>query len=829
MRNARLIRPTLALPLLLWLIAACTPETPLWDDWSPDLSACDPREVPCAEALAQGLAAIHGVEWPADLVVEVTEPHADGTPEPFTWWSRTLTMAASPFDVLDNYWPPLTRYTGSVLLFGDRRLVFRPNARVDGDDAAKRHRLGFILSLSTHIRARAWPGHPIDQGSPWPTRSYARSALRVAVANLIERAIVRADEGLDPWAFTTADRDRWQEVVDSSAAPEGYALIALHDGHDPANPRRMLLDLPAALGQTCLPAIAYGDTARCVEVAPLDTPSEIGAFRARRAQAADAVLLEEAMRRDKSPAAALASTLRGHLGRDWNSPDGAGVRRDQFVFGSVSEAADFTRLVGQSLDGSEDWLPDGDGRWVAAPVEPDPDDEGEEPGPDPHAGGSIELEQREALVLMVSGTGGVDLAPFFEFGVGLDLLPLTDPQSLEDLPCEADSVDEVDLPCDVRTACCRQRLAVETKALLGSDIPLTRLVVFDPDTAVAAYIGPRWAGDRYSDRISAEVRFAIGIDRTFRSSNDEAAESRARRVLAWYENNRRRVVMIVPVGPGTERDWLRENSTFVHELTHSWQDARYGLTAERIEARRSPGDRESALVTAFEGHAELVSGAFEAYVEAGTIEDVDWFDWATRLIALIAPAIDNAEEPARTSDPWLPYVGGLAAQARLYGELGDFTAVGDRIADPPAGTGEVLAGLYEQDAAQPEANSIPTGDPESPVFADLTLVHRGRIGPWPLALRLAPDIGAEAAFDAVRGLTAARELVGLTPAGEAITWIEVRAAFGEDALAEALTAFGEALAVRSARSWTVVRAEGTTWLALGPDVEQLDQLILAIE
>lgn len=803
----------------LWLALVCALALAGCDDeapplWSPDLVPCDAREVACVERLARGLAALHGVPWPDDIVVEIEES-GGGSPEPpFDWWFRAAQTPPSPFDVLDRSSPPIISRVGSVRVFGDDRLVFRINPRVTRDPEA-RHRVGLIYSLSLHLRGRVMPGHPLDAYANFPTETTLRSAVRTALALMIEQAIRRADAGEPPWHFSAEQYAKVQQLRAEESGPELVALARLHALHDPDDPRALLLFLPAAIARGCLIGFDLDDASRCVHVEPAVFEDEIEGFVARGADAADGVLLEEALRQAEHPAADFALDLRAHLGRDYTRADGAGVRRDTFVFFDAATARGFADTLAAALDDDDRWQAGEDGQWLFV---------GDDDAP---PGGEARLMIDGAEVVRVAGTDGVDTTPFLE-GAGVIVEPMSDPPVLEDVPCEA----RPPLPCDVRTACCRERLVEAAEQLLGP-MPDIRLRVIDPETAVQIYVGPQWADDRLASRITARVRFANGVDHTLRESNDAAAEEQARRVLAWYYNTLRAVFMVVPTAPLDERDLLRENSTVVHELAHAWQDARYGLSATRLAARARSSDAEAAWVTRVEGHAEMVAEVFEVMVEGQSPDALDWQAWADALAARMREALDEADEPARTHNPWLPYVGGLATAARVFDGGADLVAVGDRITASPDSTGAVLGAVYEVDAAPADAFEWPTaaeGDDgmsdEGPLFGTV-LAHRGAIGPWPLALRLTPSLGGSAAIDAALGVTSAREAVALHPDGP-LTWIEVRADFAEDTLADGLDGLGLALAERTGGVYRLERAARRSTLVVAPTEALLDATLGAI-
>ncbi len=805
-----LSRAALAL-LVAFAATACDDELPA-AIWSADLVPCDAREAACVARLARGLAHIHGAPWPADIAVEIEEIGRGNPSPPFDWWWTTAPPPTSPFDVLDRAWPSVASPVGSVRLFGDRKLVFRINPRVE-NDAPLRHRLGLIRSLSAHLRNRVSPGHPIDNYGAFPTRTNLRSGVRTAIALMVEQAIQRAADGEHPWRFDAEQYAKVRDLRAREGGPELVALARLHALHDPDDPWAVLIGVPGAVGHGCLIGFDLDDMSRCVQVAPAVAADEIEGFVARSADAADGILLEEALLADEHPAAAFALDLRAHLGRHYTRDDGAGVRRDTFVFDDTATAAGFARALKQALDDDPLWDADGD-RWVFA---------GDDDRP---ADGESRVIADGFEVVVVAGTPGVDTTGFLD-SAGVRVSPLADPPALEDVACAPDAP----LPCDVRQSCCRDRLFAETERLLGP-LPQIDLRAVDPETAVQIYVGPQWADDRLSSRVSAEVRFASGIDHRLRGTNDAAETERASRVLAWYYNTLRSVVLVVPTAPIEERNLLRENSTVVHELVHAWQDARYGLSAIRLAARLQLGDAEAALITYVEGHAELVAEAFEAEVQGRAVDDIDWAAWADELVDLIAPALDDAEEPARTNDPWLPYVGGLAAASRAFDAGADLVAVGDRIEAPPVSTGAVLGALYDGTSAPALALPVATPgefeDGDLPAALDgAVTAHRGVIGPWPLALRLAAEIGGQAAIDAVLGVAGAREVVALHPEGS-LTWIDVTAAFGDDALADGLDALGAALSERSARTYRIERDAARITLVVAPTAALVDAIFAAI-
>lgn len=802
-------RPTRLAPLALTALAAlaCDDEqTP--STWSDDLIPCDAREADCARTLARGLAAVHGVPWPDDVRIDITViEDIEYAPLPAPWWSAHFQALPTPFDGLDDPPAGLPRPVGAVRRFGRAAYEFRIYDDVRGDDAL-RHRLGFIRGMSRHLRAQITPGAAVDRYSPWPTVRASRYAFQEAIAQLVELAIQRAAAGEDPWAFSPAERNLTRGVLEDTQSTEARALDLLLDAHDPGAPRATLVDLLGEFGAACLPAIESGDPGGC-HIARADAPRPIDGFYARSADAADSAIAREALIPGGHPGAGYAAALSAHLGRDWHRADGIGVRQDLFAFATPGDAEGFFTALARATE-ADGWEADGPGRWLG--------DDG------PLTDRALELRIERDRVTRISGPADLDLGPFFDDARGVSVSRFVEPAPLPDIECASAAA-----PCDARAACCRQALVRETESLLRGRIGPLDMQAYDPETSVDMYLGPRWALDRFGERITALVRFATGVDHTLRADTDAATEEQARRVLAWYQPDLRQVVMIV----GDDRDLEQEARTVVHELAHAWQDEHFGIGARRLVARAQSSDAEAALVAVVEGHAQLVMSAFSARQQSIEPEDADWDGFADTLTAEIAPGLDDMDEPAREGDPWLPYVGGQAHAARNAAlaiarrDPAPLTAAAEPIAAPPPSTAALLGEIYDRGAATRLPSSLPTGAADPP--AGLRLAHRAPVGAWALALRLTGSIGAEDAFDRTLPLTMAHEAVLLTTDDAPILWFEARTAGDLDRLYDALDAWGADLAERADHVYALALAPDRITLAVAPDEGLIEAVMATVE
>lgn len=263
----------------------------------------------------------------------------------------------------------------------------------------------------------------------------------------------------------------------------------------------------------------------CVGAARIVGSDVIDDFEARGADAADAILVEEALRAAgpefAHPSAAdLAMHIELHVGRVMHRfADGAGVRRDSFHLRTASAAEAFADAIAGAI---------GDEARVIA---------------------------REGRVVVMTTAAGDINAAAFAFNAPVDryaplpidasgtVLSLGGDRPALDPAIAASGIEQARcrhiVPCDLRAADCRECLIGWVEGTLGDFGARPQIIELSPDEAEAVYTGPLWAGDRLFGRLDAAARFALGVDRVRRDSTDEAAISRARRVAAWYEGVRR--------------------------------------------------------------------------------------------------------------------------------------------------------------------------------------------------------------------------------------------------------------------------------------------------
>lgn len=776
-------------------LVGCGEDDPAVDP-ADGLAACDPARVECVRALATALAAAHGLEWDPAIDVQVTEiPLVRHPRRPAPWWNAHLDDIETPFDALDALEPTLPSPAGRAYLLGRDALVFQIDPRVEGDDAAERHRLGLYIGLLRELRVRARPGHPVDIGSPWPTLHLSRYALQVALAHIVEHAAQRGAAGLDPWAIQPELREDARARRAESAAPDAIAMAALLDAHD-GDPYALLVERPAALAADCLPRLD-GQDVPCVGVLR-EGADVFEGFEARAAQSADGILVEEAFRAADHPAAEVAHTIELHVGRTWHRfADGAAVRRDVYHTRSEADAEALAALLGGHV------------------------------------------ERDGAVVVQLGATADdVDLAAFARAPSSFEPFALTE---VGRVLAEGGEIGggacTVEVPCDVRDAACQSCLLGYVEETLGEFGPRPRIVELTPDEAEVAYTGPLWADDRLRSRLDADARFALGVERVRRESTDDATLARARRVAAWYEGTRR---MVLIADEASERDLEFENQIFVHEATHAWQSDRHGLSARRAIAYE-PGDGSEGHRVAVEGHAMLVEQLWLLDLDGRGHGDADWTGSSAQVADAMWARVGVEAEPAVDVSTLNRYWGGYALHARQFAATFD-PAGGGRVADPWKTSAEVVA-LLRGDAV-PAAAELDRPGSEGDALADVGLMTfvRRELYAWPFLLRLVPDVmdgeGEDAdyargvgAADAVSGWEAGREAVFTTLAGETAVWVEGR--YVDEAAADradrVVARHVEALAERAGGVYRLERGGGVIRFAVAPTGDVLDTVWAGVE
>lgn len=780
-------------------LVGCGEDDPTLDP-ADGLVACDPAEVECVRSLATALAAAHGIEWDPNIAIEVGEiPLVSHPRRPAPWWNAHLDDIETPFDSLDALAPVLPSPAGRAYLLGRDGLVFQLDPRVDGDDAAERHRLGLYIGLMRELRVRARPGHPVDIGSPWPTLHLSRYALQTGLAYIVEHAAQRGAAGLDPWAIQPDLLEDARARRAETAAPEAVATVALLEGHD-GDPYRLLVERPALLARDCLPRLD-GQDVECLGV-ERDGVDDFLGFEPRAAQSADGLLVEESFRAAGHPAADLADTIELHIGRTWHRfADGAAVRRDVYLTRSARDAEALAAVLAEGFDGI--------------------------------------VERDGATVVQLATTAAdIDLAAFAWGPSSFETFPLVpvgrvlaEGGERGGAPCT------VEVPCDVRDAECQSCLLGYIEETLGEFGPRPHIVELTPDEAEVAYTGPLWADDRLRGRLDAEARFALGIERVRRESTDDATLARARRVAAWYEGTRR---MVLIADDESERDLEFENQVFVHEATHAWQGDRHGLSARRAIAY-DPGDGSEGHRVAVEGHAMLVEQLWLLDLDGRGHDDADWTGSSVQVADAMWARIGVEAEPAVDVSTLNRYWGGYALHARQFAATLDPTG-GGRVADPWKTSAEVVARL--RDAEVPPALDLARPGSEGDGLADVGLVTytRRELYAWPFLLRLVPDAadgeGEEADFargvaaaDAVSGWVAGREATFTTLAGETAVWVEGQ--YVDEAAADRAEVVVErhvvALAERTGGVYRMVREGGMIRFAVAPTGDVLDTVWAGVE
>ncbi len=807
-------RATLPIGLLLLTLAGCGPPEGSPQYWTSQASTCDPREVQCAQDLAEGLRVLFGRRGGA-IVEVVPRPDApDVADAPAPEWRAGLPAAPSLFDGLDRAEPPLPVPAGEVYETGPGRYRFEYDPDIT-EDAALRHRLGFIAGFARFMRNARIPGHPVDLGAAWPTQALMRRGMRDATAHFIERIIQRAEAGHEPWTLSAADLEWARDLRAASADETTVALVELMRRHRSSVPTATLYDTPFLAAQGCLVAVDVDDPDRCVEVTPQDG-APIDGFYARSADAADAILLEQALLALGHPAAPLATTLVGHTGRDWHDLETrAAARHDGFLFADEAAAEAFADAVAARLDADGGFTADGDDIWRAA-----------------GSGVRLVVEgPRVAWAAWAAADDGFDPQPFVERALAIAVEPLEDDDAVDDIEC----AESVPLPCDVRSPCCRGALYYEVNEMLGYGAQTPWIRLRSAAAVQAAQAAGRWSRDRLADHVDAHVRFASGIEETRADDTDAAAADSGAQFAGFYVPDSRTIVVYVPDGEPTESELWRGTLTLVHELAHLWQDSRFGLRARFADAWRSRGggDGVEGLLVAIEGHAELVEDLFLDRFAAEHWDDADWLAAAQEARDRLRDYIDDLEQPARDGYTALRYTGGLALARDLVvsAPAGDGfvrAPTGERVADAlfddaPIDSADALRDLYGGRRGFPPGGlSLPTGDPED--AAGLITAHRGRLGAWQTALRLTPTVGFDRAVEIAIGLDLASEAVLLTGDGEAVFWFEARAD-GLRGLESTLDAWGETLAERAGHVYRVVGDDERAKLVVAPDDDLIDRAL----
>lgn len=805
-------RATLSIGLLLLMLTGCGPPEGSPRFWT-SIDRCDPREPDCAQHLAAGLAVLFsGPGALVEVVPRPTDPDVADAPAPE--WNAGLPAAPSLFDGLDRAEPPLPVPAGEVYQTGPERYRFEYDPDIT-EDAALRHRLGFIAGFARFMRNDSRPGHPVDLGAAWPTQASIRRGMQAATAHFIERMLERAEAGHEPWTLSAADLAWARDLREMSADETTVALVELMRRHTKSRPLSTLYDtgFSAALG--CLVGVDVDDRDRCVRVTPQDS-APIGGFYARSAGSADAVLLEQSLLALGHPAAPLAAALVGHTGRDWHDlASRSAARHDGFLFADDDAAEAFADAVAARLDADGGFTADGAATWRA-----------------PGAGVQLAVEgSRVAWVAWAAADDGFDPQPFVERALAIAVEPLPISEDVDDIAC----AESVPLPCDVRSPCCRRALHRNVDDRLGYGTGSPRIRVRSATATQAALAAGRWSRDRLADRVEARVRFASGVEDALADDTDAAAADDRARVSGFYVFDSRTIVIYVPDGEPTESELWRGMLTLVHELAHAWQDRRYGLRARVADALRGPSDDIEGLLVAVEGHAEVTQDLFLDQFADARWEDADWLAAAQDARDRLRTYIADLDQPARDGHNALRYTGGLALAREFVvsapeGDALFGSTAGRRVADalfedPPYDSRDALHALYGgQRGFAPSGLSLPTGDPEDPEVAGLTTLHRARVGAWALALRLVPTLGFDRAVELGRGLDLASEAVLATDDGEAIFWFEARAD-GLRGVESALDGWGAALAERAGHVHRVIGDDDRVKLVVAPDEALIDRAL----
>ena len=178
----------------------------------------------------------------------------------------------------------------------------------------------------------------------------------------------------------------------------------------------------------------------------------------------------------------------------------------------------------------------------------------------------------------------------------------------------------------------------------------------------------------YYDGIHAfwnELDLSVGLNGA--ALRESSVHGISTSIMAYYQADRRALVFT----KHALNDLMGIEHTVAHELTHAWQDQRYGLKT-LIARVGTATDHRRVASCLIEGHAEIIASAVMLKREGLTLDGIDAEQLDDSLGRLLAGEIGH-----------LPYISGSKMMLRAY-QKGGWPAVLQRLKTPPPSTEQVL-------------------------------------------------------------------------------------------------------------------------------------------